>query len=353
MTGVRAKPLRSDDVRAESRWSALGSRGDQPPRTTPGPRPPAGHAPPGLRPGPKPRLLDPRPEQPEPPLRMSGAASGPVRSEGPSRTSVRWTFGSAPTAGGPGEMTSIHIRRELAKGLNRTGRERRVRLTGPTQSRFAVWALWIMQWTSAKEANRAAPLTTAAGPSVAAAIATMIRAIASEGLARQAITRPIPTPTAICPATSTDALFPGTIVRNTAFTTQATTAPHRKSPRPPRGTIPLLLSRAVDLGDKGFHRLWITLMRRPITASAASAANPAWAAGAVRSDPTRASSSACSRSASPVPRVEVERFRLSYAAGMAADAAVRPAAVRPAVRRTLIAQARTALPRQALVRSPW
>jgi hypothetical protein len=229
-------------VREESRWSALGSRGDQPPRAASGPRSTTGHAPPDLRPGPKPRLLAP--------------------------------------------------------------------LTGPTHGRFVVWTLWIMRWTSVEDANRAAPLTIAAGPSAAAAVATMIRAMASENLARQAIPRLIPTPTAICPATSTDALFLGTTAENTAFTTQATTASHRESPRPPRGAIPLLSSRAVDSGDKGFHRLWITLTRRPVAAHPAWAVNAAWAVGHVRGAPTRAPSSASSGSASPLPPSSTGVLRL-------------------------------------------
>jgi hypothetical protein len=118
--------------------------------------------------------------------------------------------------------------------------------------------LWMLQWIELRGANWAGALVTAVGASATAAMAITIRALAGENLARRALPFLILTPTAICLATSMDALFLGVAAWSTARITQAATTSHRTSPRPPRGTIPLLSSRAVDWGDKRFHRLWIT-----------------------------------------------------------------------------------------------
>lgn len=121
--------------------------------------------------------------------------------------------------------------------------------------------LWILRWIGRAGANWTATLLIALGASAAAAIDVATRTIASENLARRAVPFLILTPTAICLATSMNTLFLGIATWSVALLTQATKSPHHVSPRPPRGTIPLLSFRAVDWGGKGFHRLWITSLR--------------------------------------------------------------------------------------------
>jgi hypothetical protein len=133
--------------------------------------------------------------------------------------------------------------------------------------------LWILRWTGLGGAGWAATLVIAAGASSTAAIAVTVRAVADEPTARRAVPFVILAPTAIWVATSMDALFLGVSAWTVALLSQASVREREGSPRPPWGATPLLWSRAVDAGGKGFHRLWITLSARTgLTAACALAA---------------------------------------------------------------------------------
>jgi hypothetical protein len=118
--------------------------------------------------------------------------------------------------------------------------------------------LWTMRWTGLGGPNWAAALVITAGASATAAIAVTIRAVADEDLARRAVPFVVLAPTAIWVATSMDALFLCVAAWATALTAKAARRGAGGGPRPPWGAIPLLSSSPVDLGSKGFHRLWIT-----------------------------------------------------------------------------------------------
>ena len=132
--------------------------------------------------------------------------------------------------------------------------------------------LWILRWTNLAGAGWAAAFVIAFGASSAAAIAITVRAVAGEPTARRALPFLALSPTAIWVATSMDAVFLGASAWGVALLTRAAVQSGREGPRPPWGAIPLLWSRVVDGGDKGFHKLWITLGFVPKRASRARAA---------------------------------------------------------------------------------
>jgi hypothetical protein len=103
-------------------------------------------------------------------------------------------------------------------------------------------------------------MPTAASTSSAAAIAITARDVRSEDHARRAAPFMVPSPIAICPATSTDALSWEAIAWNATLITLITATPAQVVPARPRGTVPFLSLRPVDWWDKRFHRLWITLL---------------------------------------------------------------------------------------------
>jgi hypothetical protein len=127
--------------------------------------------------------------------------------------------------------------------------------------------LWILRWTGWGGAGWAAALVIAAGASSTAAIAITVRTVVDEPTARRALPFVVLAPTAIWVATSMDALFLGVSAWTVALLAQASVREGGGSPHPPWGAIPLLSSRVVDLGDKGFHRLWITPFRVGVRAS--------------------------------------------------------------------------------------
>jgi hypothetical protein len=216
--------------------------------------------------------------------------------------------------------------------------------------------LWITQWTELKAPNRAVPLTVACPTSACRH---------SDNAPSRNERKPEP-PSHTVPDPDTNRNQPcyqhGCPIspRNPPKQSrkpQAQPAPHRNSPRPPRGTIPLLSSRAVDCGGKRVHRLWITLAC-PAMAGGRPSADGRWRVGCqVLPDPGLA------RPPGQVPRSPAQAPRprrpaaldmsgevegLSYAARTMASAGVCPGAAR----RRPSPRLRTA-PRQALVRSPW
>lgn len=321
------EPLRSDDVPGEPGWSALGSRGDQLPRAT---------------------------------RRVVQLGAAVVAAHRCGRAFVGRTDDVFKASDHRTTISGTAPTRQPISGVERAS-ERRATLAAPAPGRPALRAV---PEPVDSAVDRAQGNDLSRHP---AGCRRHLRRSADdpnhgEREPDTATTPPRPrTPTTISPPTSTNAplLHAGTETRTPM--TQAATAPHRESPRPPRGTIPLLFSRAVDWGDKRFHKLWITLADGRRVGTSPRVPGPVMGAR------SRAGTASAARGRTgPWPcgiGVSGSSHLAAHRPGSGRGAAVgpgygRPAAVRcedgsgygPPPRRTLIVQAPTA---QALVRSSW